>query len=313
MSKGFTLLEMIGVILIICILLVMTIPAINTIIDNYQENAYQKQVTLLEKEASKWAIANTDYLPENSDDIIFVNLDMLIDGGYLSNSQIIDPRNNKELKGCITIKKDDSTNQYLYTYVDQECDQVVEKYSPTFIVEGIYEEEIEVNSSFSMFNVSATSHAGSKLKVEGPKISKNGNLVAQVNTSKVNDKFILVYKAYDVHYAHEYEKEYSITIVDTQKPVLAFESDSGVVYSEGTYTINVNKGDSTFKAPIPQVIDNSCGLSKTDTSVNDCSDTLKVSTRGLYNVNIADNYEYTYYATDSSGNEGAILLHIIVQ
>ena len=100
-SRGFTLVEMLGIIIIIGVLAVIAVPIINVIIKSYKDNAYQKQISLLEEEANKWSIANTGYLPEKSGDIIFVNLEMLIDDGYITNTEIKDPRNNKDLNGSI--------------------------------------------------------------------------------------------------------------------------------------------------------------------------------------------------------------------
>ena len=311
-SRGFTLVEMLGIIIIIGVLAVIAVPIINVIIKSYKDNAYQKQISLLEEEANKWSIANTEYLPEKSGDIIFVNLEMLIDDGYITNTEIKDPRNNKELNGCITITKDEENNQYNYKYNDKTCDSLIEGYAPTFTVKGEYKNTIEVNTDFEEFDVVATSNKGTELKLEGPIIKKNNQVVNEVTTSKVGDKFTLRYKAYDPNYGYTYTKDFDVTVVDTKKPILTFAEDSGIVNDNGTYKIEVNQKDTTFKAPIPKVTDNSCGKSGTDTNVNSCDKTLTVKTRGLYNVNVVDDYEYTYYATDSSGNEGAIVLHIIV-
>ena len=312
-TLGFTLIELLGTIIVIGIIAVMVVPVINVLITNYRNGAYEKQITMLEEEANKWSVKNSEYLPENADDIIFVNLDMLLEDGFIFNKDILDPRNGEELNGCITITKDIANNQYDYKYNELTCAELIEGYAPTFeVVKGEYKNNIEVNTEFTEFEVEATSYKGNELKVEGPTIKLNNKEVSEVKTEIVGDQYKLEYKAYDPNYGYTYRQNYEVNIVDTTKPEISFSEDSGIVYDEGIYKIEVYQDDTTFVLPEAIVTDNSCGLSGTDTSVNDCENTLKAKTRGIYNIEVADDYEITYYATDCSGNEGAFLVHIIV-
>ena len=53
MKKGFTLIELICVIVLLGLIAMIAIPTINTAINNSKERAYNEQVTLIEHTARK--------------------------------------------------------------------------------------------------------------------------------------------------------------------------------------------------------------------------------------------------------------------
>ena len=75
-KNAFTLTELIGIIALISILIVISIPLINSLIKSYQTKTYENQVLLLEKEAQNWGTDNMDLLPETTNENIFLELEM---------------------------------------------------------------------------------------------------------------------------------------------------------------------------------------------------------------------------------------------
>lgn len=121
-AKGFTLIELIAVIAILGLIALIVYPAITSVIRNSRESAYNDQVNVIVKAAKEWSIDNANTLPDDGT-IYRVSVDTLVDGGYISNEEVKDPRNSsKNLTGNVEIKYDSSIHQFTYTYVDNATD-----------------------------------------------------------------------------------------------------------------------------------------------------------------------------------------------
>lgn len=119
-QKAFTLIELIAVIVILSLIALVVFPAINSIIKNSKESAYETQKSELIKAGENYFIKNTDKLPEMSENSTSkVQLSTLIKEGYISEDDVKDPRDtSKTLKGYI--KATYTTNQYIYEYLEQD-------------------------------------------------------------------------------------------------------------------------------------------------------------------------------------------------
>ena len=124
--KGFTLIELIAVIVILALIALIVFPAINSVIHTSREDAYNNQIATIEKAAKQLSYENTFVLPDEVNDAsTTIKLDCLlsgctingqkITGGYINEDDIVDPRNTKEnLNGVILITYE--SNQYTYKY-----------------------------------------------------------------------------------------------------------------------------------------------------------------------------------------------------
>ena len=115
--KGFTLVELLTVIIILGIISLITIPTISKSIQDSKEKMYQEQVNQIETVARNWAASNTVLLPENGE-IYYLSLSTLKETGFLENKNIQNPKDNSIMKGCVLIEFDESINQYTYDYVE---------------------------------------------------------------------------------------------------------------------------------------------------------------------------------------------------
>ena len=121
MKKGFTLVELLAVIIILGILGLIVVPLVNETIKEQKEKLYNRQMETIESSAEGWSTKNSDKLVEDGTSI-YVSITTLVQDGYLKNSDIKDPRNNKQMLGCVSISYDISYNQYVYDYVDENED-----------------------------------------------------------------------------------------------------------------------------------------------------------------------------------------------
>lgn len=114
-NKGFTLTELIGVIVLLGIISLIAVPIINSTLTNSKVKAYNAQINTLEEAGKKWGVENTKYLPV---DTISCNISIaeLITLGYIEDDKIIDPRDNTEMHGTIEISYIDASKTYYYDY-----------------------------------------------------------------------------------------------------------------------------------------------------------------------------------------------------
>ena len=127
-KKGFTLIELSGVIVLIAILTALATIPINSIIKNAKKdlNEHQKKQIILS--AQNWAIDNKDMLPKrggNTEDVK-ITIEQLYNGGYLDN-EVVDLNNNNKVSKCSYVnvalidENKNSGNVYTYEFIEQDC------------------------------------------------------------------------------------------------------------------------------------------------------------------------------------------------
>lgn len=123
-KKGFTLVELLAVIVILAIILIIAVAGVLSIIKQTKENAYDRQIDMI-KEATK------NYMTSESDKIQWkeenggikkteVPLQVLQSSGYLD-KKLIDPRDKSEIKCATTIVWREADNKMTYTVKNTDC------------------------------------------------------------------------------------------------------------------------------------------------------------------------------------------------
>ena len=120
-KDGFTLVELLAVVVIIGITYLIIFPSVTSFIDKSKEKSYNIQVDLIEKASKKWVVDNTDELLKKDPyhlNNINLTLTTLKKEGYLQDMFIENPKNKKIMTGCVVVSYQSNKNQYEYTYED---------------------------------------------------------------------------------------------------------------------------------------------------------------------------------------------------
>lgn len=127
-KKGFTLIELSGVIVLIAILTALATIPINSIIKNAKKDLNESQKKQIILSAQNWAIDNKDMLPKRGGNTenVKVTIEQLYNNGYLDN-EVVDLNNNKKVSKCSYVnvalidENKNSGNVYTYEFIEQDC------------------------------------------------------------------------------------------------------------------------------------------------------------------------------------------------
>lgn len=98
-NKGFTFIEILGVITLLALLSTIIILSVNKTLKDSKETLYQTQIEEIKSAASMWRTDNIEIIPDN--DYYIVSLQQLKDEGYIKND-IINPKTKEEFdKGTL--------------------------------------------------------------------------------------------------------------------------------------------------------------------------------------------------------------------
>lgn len=117
--KGFTLIELITVIILLGLIGLLVYPVFENMIQNNKQKLYDEQISSLERYAVTWITANNDTIPKDGT-TYKLSFDRMIRDGYIKNDDIINPLDGENLPGCINIKWESNINQYKHNY-DADC------------------------------------------------------------------------------------------------------------------------------------------------------------------------------------------------
>ena len=117
-KKGFTLVELLAVIAVLGTLAIIAFPIVTKQITNSKENSYKTQVNIIVNAAKRWAFDNDNLLPYTDGSSKTVSLTRIQQDGYLTSGDVVDPRTESNMAGCIKITYDDSYKQHNYEYIN---------------------------------------------------------------------------------------------------------------------------------------------------------------------------------------------------
>lgn len=121
MKKGFTLVELLCVIIIIAVISLVVFPLVTSYINRSKDELYEVQVKDIEDSAKKWALDNLDKLDKYHVNDVYVTLEYIKFKGYLEKDEILNPKTKEVMDGCILVKYDESSKQYDYIYDEIDC------------------------------------------------------------------------------------------------------------------------------------------------------------------------------------------------
>ena len=118
MKKGFTLVELLGVITVLAIIGLIAIPVVNKSIKDSKERAYEAEVKEIEKAAKSWAAEHIEEIGNincSGSAVKVVTIEELKQENYLP-SDAKNPKSGELLTGQVSIIYDCEYNSYEYVY-----------------------------------------------------------------------------------------------------------------------------------------------------------------------------------------------------
>lgn len=118
-NKGFTLVELLGVIIILSVLVLITVVSTNGTVNSSKNKLSNIQIDQIETAAQAYHLKEG---MESSDQRkTCVNLEYLLENGYMEGTEISDPTNKETMKGSVNITY--KSNQYIYEYQESICSE----------------------------------------------------------------------------------------------------------------------------------------------------------------------------------------------
>ena len=111
-KKGFTLVELIGVIILLSAIALISVPIINNSLKNTKEKTYNSQIDTIIKAAKRYVTE----VGAGNDAGFDITMDDLINAKLIEDDVIIDSRDDSNMINTLTIHVtyDSSSKSYLY-------------------------------------------------------------------------------------------------------------------------------------------------------------------------------------------------------
>lgn len=118
MKKGFTLIEILGIIILLGVLGLIATSSIDKTIKDNKEKAYNLQREFILTSSKVWASKHVFELPENNNEYIIITLGQLKNEGIIKD-EIVNPRTNKPFDNSLKVKITVDNNNYHYEIVEE--------------------------------------------------------------------------------------------------------------------------------------------------------------------------------------------------
>lgn len=115
MKKGFTLIEVIAVIVILGIIGLIAVPISNSAVKRSKEKLYNEQIDKIISACKNYILENDDADPDENY-TRYVSIEILQNTGYLGKEEIIDPKTGEVINGSIQVTY--TNGKYAYEYVE---------------------------------------------------------------------------------------------------------------------------------------------------------------------------------------------------
>lgn len=293
-SKAFTLIELMGIFVLLGIIALIISPIVTDSLEKSKKVTYEAQIKQIKKATKDWASNHSSDLPIKENDSITITLGSLKQGGYIDKN-IQNPVTQESFLNCMYIDIKRYKNNYVYEVLDDKlpggCDKENDIYGADIILKGEQEIEINLNDLFIDPGVKATASSGSIITDITKTIRKDGQIVEQIDTSKVGN--------YDITY-QVVSNGTSVSVV--RKVIIKDKTFPVITVNNQTtrFTMEIPKG-SAFTIPNATATDNVDG-----------NLTSKITVTSNVNTNVIGTYEVEYSVTDSSGNKRSLKIIINV-
>lgn len=118
-KNGYTLVEVLAVIIILSLLTAVIIPTVDSILESNKEKSYQIQIDLLLDGLENWGASNAFSLPTEENESISKKVGELKKEGFLD-KELVNPKTNKCISNDMKLTITKKNNKYIYTIKDDK-------------------------------------------------------------------------------------------------------------------------------------------------------------------------------------------------
>ena len=221
MKKGFTLVELLAVIVILSILTVVTVPVVNSIIRNANQHVYDENINAIKSAAYDWTLLNPRLLPENENESIIVYLGELKLNGNIDRN-IKNPLTGNYFSNNTSVVITKINGQYSFEVNPIDLVGTDIEGAPLLVISGNivdYEEVTQESVTYTVPSASAKTSDGEPISSSyiSYQIFKDDNVVSNVDLSSLG-VYTIKYSVTYNNVTGVYEKK--VIVRDTTKPTL---------------------------------------------------------------------------------------------
>ena len=299
-NKGFTLVELLGVIVILIVIFLVIFPATRVLIDRSEKTVYQTQINKILKASYDYSLNNLSILPTKNEKS-YITLAELIYNGYVD--PLVNPNTDKYFADDSIISIENVGNKYRnrdkyairygdYLYRAEFDSMDTEEYvqnKPKIVIQGIEKTsngyttilnqgDVFIDNTPVIYN-SADEDITDNVKIIR-NIFFNDYIVNSVDTTKIgiySIRFVAIYTNPD-DLVYSSSEVWNVVITDIEPPVITIPNTNTLSVTDTTFDI---MGEVTCE-------DNS----------GDCT----ITYTGSINFGVQGTNTIEYRATDDSGN-----------
>lgn len=231
MKKGFTLAELLGVIVILAVVALIAFPIVSQSIDSNRKKLYQSQLDEIKLGAEKWAYENINMLPTANNGTVTITLLNLKESGFLP-LDIKNPITGKLLPNDMTITITYRNNSYDITVNGESGTDVNNDFNsnaPTIILNGEAITYVEIKGTYSELGAIAKDKDGNLIDDISITYREGSTEVGGIDASKFTT-YSVVYSATSNGYTSNITR--TVIVRDTTAPVLSLEDTTELTKDE---------------------------------------------------------------------------------
>lgn len=137
MKRGFTLVELMAVVIILSVIGLIAIPAVDKVIKDNQNKLYQAQINSIDDAAKTWSNNHVNLLPESSSEAISIPLILLKQEGLLP-VDFKNPKTDKKFYDNMYIDITFEKNSYNYNVIEDSGDRYFDIDGASIVLKETY-------------------------------------------------------------------------------------------------------------------------------------------------------------------------------
>ena len=239
-KKGFTLVELLAVIVILSLVLVIAVPSVNRYIKQSKEKAYNTQISTIIEAAQAYASANSGLLPRKEEFVVKITLGQLKSSGLIK-EEVKNPNDDKYFDDALTIEIKKKGETYNYDIVESTITTRDGEKSPIINLNGSPMVTYNLNATYTELGASATDSDGnaiSNIVIDKSNLVMSTEGIYQVKYTATDTKGIS---------STVYRNVYVIKDKYENGTVIYFNPNSNSVCSKEEASINTSKSNGCMK------------------------------------------------------------------